>query len=171
MDEFSGKRDSEDYFCRFTFGQFVGLILFEVVTLFFVFYLGAKFGGDLMGHGERVAKTSDNLLPSESHNNVDDIIGKKAVDYTYPDVLTGPKSGAIKVKPSGLTAQEFEKRGREAIDTPPQVERMAQTPQIPDDPVKPQKKEVEPKKTSAAEVKNILPEDRAEAVAEEAPPI
>jgi hypothetical protein len=45
MEDF--KKDIDDYFCRFTFGQFVTLILLEVVTLFFVFYLGARYGSDL----------------------------------------------------------------------------------------------------------------------------
>ncbi len=109
------RKDSEDYFCRFTFGQFVALILFEIVTLFFVFYLGSKFGDDLMGSGKtKVAQGKESLLPTDGPNGVNDIVGKKPVDYTYPDVLTGPKaSGAIKVKPSGMTAEEFEKRGRE----------------------------------------------------------
>ncbi len=53
MSEFG--KEVEDYFCRFTFGQFVTLILLELVTLFFVFYLGARYGPDLIGGRKEVA--------------------------------------------------------------------------------------------------------------------
>jgi cell division septation protein DedD len=36
--------DDVQYFCRFTFGQFFTILVLEVVTLAFVFYLGAKYG-------------------------------------------------------------------------------------------------------------------------------
>lgn len=107
MDEF--KKELEDYFCRFTFGQFVTLILLEIITLFFVFYLGAHYGPDLMG--KREAKTT---LPKENPKTVDEIVGTPPVEYTYPEVLTGPAGEkAIKVKPAGLTAEEYERQGRE----------------------------------------------------------
>lgn len=37
------------YFCRFTFGQFFTLLVLEIFTLFFIFYLGAKYGDELLG--------------------------------------------------------------------------------------------------------------------------
>ena len=109
------KKDLEDYFCRFTFGQFVTLVLFEVVTLFFVFYLGAKYGTDLVGG--RVAarqaevQTEDGVLP-QGKKSVDDIVGDNA-QYSYPDVLSG-NSKAIRIKPSGMTAEDAEKNNRQA---------------------------------------------------------
>ncbi|MBI2092017.1 MAG: SPOR domain-containing protein [Deltaproteobacteria bacterium] len=36
--------DDLQYFCKFTFGQFFTILVLEVVTLAFVFYLGAKYG-------------------------------------------------------------------------------------------------------------------------------
>lgn len=36
------------YFCKFTFGQFFTILILEVVTLAFVFYLGAKYGTDYL---------------------------------------------------------------------------------------------------------------------------
>lgn len=108
MEEF--KKEIEDYFCRFTFGQFVTLILLEIVTLFFVFYLGAHYGPDLMGKREAKKGTD---LPKESPKSVDEIVGTPPVEYTYPEVLTGPAGQkAIKVKPSGLTAEEYERQGK-----------------------------------------------------------
>lgn len=41
--------DAESFFCRFTFGQFFALLVLEVFTLFFVFYLGARYGRGLLG--------------------------------------------------------------------------------------------------------------------------
>lgn len=37
------------YFCRFSFGQFFALLVIEIFTLFFVFYLGARYGDELLG--------------------------------------------------------------------------------------------------------------------------
>lgn len=44
-----GSDDSESFFCRFTFGQFFALLVLEVFTLFFVFYLGARYGREFLG--------------------------------------------------------------------------------------------------------------------------
>lgn len=44
----SGGRPSR-YFCRFTFGQFFTLIVLQVFTLFFIFYLGARYGRSFLG--------------------------------------------------------------------------------------------------------------------------
>jgi len=46
------RRDTEgeeSYFCRFTFGQFFALLVLEVFTLFFIFYLGARYGREFLG--------------------------------------------------------------------------------------------------------------------------
>jgi len=37
------------YFCRFTFGQFFTILVLEIFTLFFIFYLGARYGRELFG--------------------------------------------------------------------------------------------------------------------------
>lgn len=121
MDEF--KKDLEDYFCRFTFGQFVTLILIEIVTLFFVFYLGARYGPDLLGGGN-VAKKEESLLPKQGPGSVDEIVGSPSVEYTYPDVLTNEDGQkGIRVKPSGVTADEYDKRRvREQVQPPAKLE-------------------------------------------------
>jgi cell division septation protein DedD len=41
--------ENENFFCRFTFGQFFALLVLEVFTLFFVFYLGARYGREFLG--------------------------------------------------------------------------------------------------------------------------
>ena len=40
---------NEGFFCRFTFGQFFAILVLEVFTLFFVFYLGARYGREFLG--------------------------------------------------------------------------------------------------------------------------
>ncbi len=47
----SRRRDEggDGFFCRFTFGQFFALLVLEVFTLFFVFYLGARYGQEFLG--------------------------------------------------------------------------------------------------------------------------
>lgn len=52
----SRNRDEGDgFFCRFTFGQFFALLVIEVFTLFFVFYLGAKYGQEFLGIEKQVS--------------------------------------------------------------------------------------------------------------------
>lgn len=46
-----GGDENESFFCRFTFGQFFAILLLEVFTLFFVFYLGARYGREFLGLG------------------------------------------------------------------------------------------------------------------------
>ncbi len=47
--------EGEGFFCRFTFGQFFALLVLEVFTIFFVFYLGARFGPEFLGLGNKGA--------------------------------------------------------------------------------------------------------------------
>lgn len=44
-----GEEAHEGFFCRFTFGQFFAILVLEVFTLFFVFYLGARYGREFLG--------------------------------------------------------------------------------------------------------------------------
>lgn len=133
MEDF--KKDLDDYFCRFTFGQFVTLILIEVVTLFFVFYLGARYGSDLLGTG---GPAQEAVIPSQGPKNVDEIVGAPSVEYTYPEVLTSREGQrAIRIKPSGMSADEYDRQKAEnpaAIierDTPRPEAREEPTPERP----------------------------------------
>lgn len=106
MNEFH--KEIEDYFCRFTFGQFVTLIILELVTLFFVFYLGAHYGPSFL---RSETKTAGIELPGEGPRSVDEIVGKK-VEYTFPEVLTEDSRGkdelqkSIRIKQSGIQGNE-----------------------------------------------------------------
>ncbi len=142
MDDF--KKELDDYFCRFTFGQFVTLILLEIVTLFFVFYLGAHYGPDLLGQRETKKET---LLPKEGAKSIDEIVGTPPVDYTYPEVLTRPEGQkAVPIKPSGVTAEEYENKAPES-PPPAQPEEKTAPEEVPPPAVKP-REEPEPTKAS-----------------------
>lgn len=172
MEEF--KKDLDDYFCRFTFGQFVTLILLEIVTLFFVFYLGARYGADLLGTGQA---RQEAVIPSQSPNSVDEIVGNPQVEYTYPEVLTSREGQkAIRIKPSGVSADEYERQKAEnpaAIierDTPkPEAPGVREEP-IEEMPVAPQTppKAANPP-VSATPQEEVLPDTKVESPVEEAP--
>lgn len=69
MSEYMRSRNRDDadgYFCRFTFGQFFALLVIEVFTLFFVFYLGAKYGQEFLGIEMQAAVSAD---VTETQNN------------------------------------------------------------------------------------------------------
>lgn len=132
MNEF--EKELENYFCRFTFGQFVTLILLEIVTLFFVFYLGARYGPDLMGRNQAVTQKS--LLPPDDSKKVEELLSNTPTDYSYPKALGDqpsdePGSGeldpskldsrAVRVKPSGMTAREADQLIKRGV-TPPPIE-------------------------------------------------
>ncbi|MBI4373826.1 MAG: SPOR domain-containing protein [Deltaproteobacteria bacterium] len=106
MSEF--KKDFEDYFCKFTFGQFVSLILLELVTLFFVFYLGARFGPDLIAPRQEIAEKKE-AGDGERFDK------PREVSLSYPELLTEKGEGAIRVKPSGMTAREMDEREQPVV--------------------------------------------------------
>jgi cell division septation protein DedD len=60
--------EGDGYFCRFTFGQFFALLIMEVFTIFFVFYLGAKYGRELLGinAGDKVAQVEVESTQAEA---------------------------------------------------------------------------------------------------------
>lgn len=76
-------------FCRFSFGQFVSLALLELVALFFVFYLGARYGPNLLGTNKTVAEQKLAQLPVDGRTlEYMREGGSDAVEYTYPETLT-----------------------------------------------------------------------------------
>jgi cell division protein FtsN len=78
--------EDEEYFCRFTFGQFVSLALLEIVALFFVFYLGARYGPVMMGReprpeNEQIDISKEEVIETEKGSTGD-------IKYTFPEELT-----------------------------------------------------------------------------------
>lgn len=107
------KKEPEDYFCRFTFGQFVSLLLMELVILIAVFYLGSQFGPEIMGKGTpEVAEIQppENREESGSEKNgTPEVKESKQTDLTFPEVLTksGPEKSLV-IKPSGVSVREMD---------------------------------------------------------------
>ncbi len=79
----------QTYFCRFTFGQFFALILLEIVTLLFVFYLGSKFGTDVLG-----MKVAERAAAAENSK----------ITLTKPDQIAVAQDPAVKKMASELIA-------------------------------------------------------------------
>lgn len=50
-EQFPRRAEHDGFFCRFTFGQFFAILLLEVFTLFFIFYLGARYGREFFSLG------------------------------------------------------------------------------------------------------------------------
>ncbi len=84
MNEFH--EEDEDYFCRFTFGQFISLALLEVVALFFVFYLGARYGPAMIGGEAPVDKNP--LASTEEELKLERTPTNAEIKYTFPKELT-----------------------------------------------------------------------------------
>ena len=63
-EQFPRRVEHDGFFCRFTFGQFFALLLLEVFTLFFIFYLGARYGREFFSlgtsHAEQITVVHDN---------------------------------------------------------------------------------------------------------------
>jgi cell division protein FtsN len=85
MNEFH--EEDEEYFCRFTFGQFVSLSLLELVALFFVFYLGARYGPGLLGYKSIETENEDAASEVEEIFQLPQSPSGQ-VRFTFPETLT-----------------------------------------------------------------------------------
>lgn len=84
------REELDDYFCRFSFGQFITLAILELATLFFVFYMGARYGPELFNHAPTLSSQEKLIVPDGEPKTVEEIIGKEG--YTYPDLLSDKAS-------------------------------------------------------------------------------
>ena len=110
MDEFH-QNEIGDYFCRFTFGQFITLAILELATLFFVFYLGARYGPAIIGDRSPMTSQKAISLPPEGPKTVDDLMkDQEPIKYSFPEVL--PDKVGV---PPGQT-------GRQAAMTPEETQ-------------------------------------------------
>jgi DedD protein len=87
------REELEDYFCKFSFGQFITLAILELATLFFVFYMGARYGPELFNNNQSVVQREHLIIPDSEPKTVEEIIGKTG--YTYPDLLTDSSSDKV----------------------------------------------------------------------------
>lgn len=117
MDDFQ-QNEVGDYFCRFTFGQFITLAILELATLFFVFYLGARYGPEMIRDRTSSLSQKETQLPLEGPKTVGDIVDEKvAVKYSFPEVLTdnlpstpSPQEEAAPVQEEVLPEDSFKSK-------------------------------------------------------------
>ena len=119
--------EDNDYFCRFSFGQFVSLALLEVVALFFVFYLGARYGPGFIGHKETTVQEQVTQLPEDADAYETGQPNDVQVRYTYPESLTRKADPAY-------VPQQAHVPQRTAPPPPPPAEVQVATRQPPPEP-------------------------------------
>lgn len=110
MNEFH--EEDEEYFCRFTFGQFVSLALLEIVALFFVFYLGARYGPAMLGletkaEMDHLGIAQEELIES-AEQETETPPGE--IKYTFPEELTRTPETLKETKTSPVLPIEPETR-------------------------------------------------------------
>ena len=88
--------ESDGFFCRFTFGQFFAILLLEIFTLIFVFYLGARFGGDFLGLQQKAP-----IAQSQVEQQIDD----RLADTSDPEIQAMAKELIAKAKTPELKEQ------------------------------------------------------------------
>lgn len=114
--------ESDSFFCRFTFGQFFALLVLEVFTLFFVFYLGARYGREFLG----LDKMGVAVEVSQSGKEEGNTDASQVTTTADPDAALLAKELVAKAKTPELKdriAKMFENAGRDETNkTPPVVE-------------------------------------------------
>lgn len=110
--------ESDNFFCQFTFGQFFALLVIEVFTLFFVFYLGARYGREFLGF------KNDNIVIA-TEKNPSESVGDS------PKVVTTADPEATKIA-NELMAEaktpELKDRINKMFDNAKQEEKIAEAP-------------------------------------------
>lgn len=121
---------SSNYFCRFTFGQFFTLLVIEIFTLFFIFYLGARYGGELLGvHSPTLAVQERSGLPEVI------LTDPNAIATTHDPEVKALAKDILKTAPSPDLKQRVEEMLKEdqvkEAATPPAELRTAPRPEVP----------------------------------------
>jgi cell division septation protein DedD len=90
------KEEDVQYFCKFTFGQFFTILILEVVTLAFIFYLGAKYGTNYL----KVETAQE-----ESSPQVTEVVaGNASYPVTAQTPAVSAKEGATSIQDAELQA-------------------------------------------------------------------
>lgn len=107
------KQKENHYFCRFTFGQFFTLLVVEIFTLFFIFYLGARFGRDLLGFEMAKENPSVAQLPGigSSDPNVIAATNDPEIRALAKDILQATPSPDLKERVAKLLEEEEKQTG------------------------------------------------------------
>ncbi len=88
------QNESDSFFCRFTFGQFFAILLLEVFTLFFVFYLGARYGGEFLG----LETKSSTAIVADQSQSTQQQADQQVQSTTDPEVVAMAEELIAKAK-------------------------------------------------------------------------
>ena len=105
----------ESYFCKFTFGQFVTFATLEIGMLFFVFYLGARFGPEIAGLQTATPEEASVESEPETSRDIVEIPGREGLSYTDP--LAQPQDATLKSlrAPSSEAENEIMKSAQNVV--------------------------------------------------------
>lgn len=103
------------------------LAILELATLFFVFYLGARYGPEFLGSAKLKAVAKEEVvLPVEDPKSVDEIVGKEG--YTYPELLTDKEGAPVKREAVRIIGgKEIDSQGKEIRGAKKEAPKTPQT--------------------------------------------
>ncbi len=140
MDDLNNNRDlhieeeeeSTSYFCRFTFGQFFTILVLEVITLAFVFYLGAKYGTNYLKVADEDAAAA-NVREIVAKGSPDDVMSIDGASQTElqsiaKDAMKGANDEEIKARVRELLAKNS---SNSALNPPANVQAPINAQQYP----------------------------------------
>lgn len=99
------EEEAQEFFCRFTFGQFFTILVLEVVTLAFVFYLGAKYGTNYL-------KIADDDKPK-----IEQVVaGNSSMQIMTPAMAPQQQAQAAPAANSQINDSELQAMARDALN-------------------------------------------------------
>lgn len=161
--------EADNFFCRFSFGQFFALLVLEVFTLFFVFYLGARYGREFLG----MEKAPVSAIEGESATQTQAPAEEQVISTTDPGAEKVAKELIEKAKTPELKeriAKMFEEA--KGNNNPPPIE-AASPPQTEAHPVTGPVEQVQNKpveETPLAAQQQTAPQQALDAAAKETAP-
>lgn len=85
----------EQYFCKFTFGQFFTIMVLEIITVCFIFYLGARYGTEYLKIDTVKRSVDTSTVVSADGNVVEDVNAQPEnpmVNATDEDMINAAKA-------------------------------------------------------------------------------
>lgn len=133
------KEDEAQYFCKFTFGQFFTIIVLEVVTLAFIFYLGAKYGTDYLKITADNGRTgvTEVVAGSQTAQSIPPELQDSELQALAKDVVSGGSDESLKEKVRNLLEKQKENAQIAGVVSSQEALQPATQPTQPVQPVEP----------------------------------
>lgn len=121
------KQKETKYFCRFTFNQFFTLLVLEIFTLFFIFYLGARYGRELFGFSSKIVQAPREEFPDLKPANPKLVAATQdpEIQEMAKDILNAAPNADLKQRVADLLQ---ESRSPEGTKPPIEPKRVALRP-------------------------------------------